>query len=104
MKRLSFLSLTIGASILAGILIYLVGGTPDGEAIFKREGCIGCHSFKGRGGGAGPELTGVTERRSDSWIKKHIKDPKIHDPESRMPPFEHLSGKEIAALVRYLKD
>ncbi len=76
---------------------------PDGAELFRKEGCINCHSFKGKGGSAGPELTAVTSRRSDSWIRQQIKDPKSHNPGTMMPSFERLSRKEVTALLRYLK-
>jgi cbb3-type cytochrome oxidase cytochrome c subunit len=84
-------------------LITLFYDIPDGTPIFRREGCINCHSFKGNGGAAGPELTAVTKRRSDSWIRQQIKDPKSHNNGSMMPSFDHLSRKEVTALIRYLK-
>lgn len=95
--------LTLGGGIALIALFLVIRDTPDGGEIFRREGCISCHSFKGQGAGAGPELTGVTSRRSDSWIRDQIKDPRLHDPDSRMPAFGHLSRREIRALIAYLK-
>lgn len=75
---------------------------PDGRRIFEREGCGGCHSFKGTGGGAGPDLTAVRQRRSRSWLVTHIENPQAHGPEARMPAFKHLNRRDIRAIVRYL--
>ena len=74
---------------------------PDGSVIFKREGCSGCHSFKGQGGSIGPDLTAVSQRRSSRWIERYIRDPKAYNPDSRMPSFKHLSKRQIRALSRY---
>lgn len=74
-----------------------------GEALFDEQGCRNCHSFKGRGGNLAPDLTAVGERRSASWIRQQIRDSTKNDPASRMPPYGHLSGTEIRALVAYLK-
>ncbi|MHB8880166.1 MAG: c-type cytochrome [Thermodesulfovibrionales bacterium] len=94
----------IAGLALAGLaVIVLFFDLPEGSEIFKREGCITCHSFKGSGGSAGPELTSVTSRRTDSWIRRQIRDPRSNDPSSAMPSFKHLSRKEITALIRYLK-
>lgn len=87
--------------------IFLIEGiqeSPDGETLFMREKCFDCHSFKGRGGAIGPELTGVTGRRSRDWIRDQIRHPERHNPDSRMPGYRHLSTKEMHALVSYLDD
>jgi cbb3-type cytochrome oxidase cytochrome c subunit len=78
-------------------------GSVDGAEVFKREGCITCHTFKGQGGVVGPDLTYVTKNRSDSWIKDQIRNSKANNPDSRMPEYKHLSGGEVNAIVRYLK-
>jgi mono/diheme cytochrome c family protein len=45
-----------------------------GEQLFTAKGCIGCHTV---GGGrlTGPDLQGVTERRSYDWIVAMITNP-----------------------------
>ncbi len=78
-------------------------GSIDGAEVFKREGCITCHTFKGQGGVVGPDLTYVTKNHSDGWIKDQIRNSKANNPDSRMPEYKHLSGGEVNAIVRYLK-
>jgi len=51
----------------------------------------------------GPDLTAVTNRRSDRWIRRQIKNPLDNDSNSRMPPFDDLSECEIRSMIRYLK-
>lgn len=93
-----------GSVILMCVIIFIfTQGSLDGEELFNKQGCIGCHSFKGKGGGICPDLTGVTGRRSDGWIRVQIKDPTKHNSNSRMPGFGHLSYREISAIIRYLK-
>ncbi|HQW06276.1 MAG: c-type cytochrome [Flavobacteriales bacterium] len=41
----------------------------DGEAVFKQN-CSACHMMGKRL--VGPDLTGVTEKRSDAWLRKFI--------------------------------
>lgn len=98
-------SLLIIAAAALGCLILLIvfSGLQDGGEIFRKEGCIGCHSFRGSGGSIGPDLTAVRQRRSASWIRAQIKDPKSHNPATLMPSYSHLSYLEITALIRYLR-
>lgn len=100
MKRPDIL-IIIGILLLASL--YFITDNVDGEAVFKREGCAGCHKFKGIGGSAGPDLTSVAETKSDRWIRNKIKKPGKNYPDTRMPDYEHLSRKEINALIKYLK-
>jgi cbb3-type cytochrome oxidase cytochrome c subunit len=96
--------IVILGAIVASALIFLVAQpSPDGEQIFRTEGCINCHSFKGKGGEMGPDLTSVTRRRSDRWIREQIRNSRKHNPGSRMPSFDHLSGRQIDTIIRYLK-
>jgi len=74
----------------------------SGVDLFRTAGCIDCHSFKGQGGGLGPDLTAVTARRSASWIARYIKNPRKIDPQARMPAFENLSYWQRQALTSYL--
>jgi nitrite reductase (NO-forming) len=45
-----------------------------GKSVFVNKGCGACHSI-GKGKMAGPDLAGVTERRSHDWLKRWLKDP-----------------------------
>ena len=94
----------LGSVVVICVIIFLfTQGSPDGAELFRNQGCVGCHSFKGKGGEACPDLTGVSRRRSDGWIRQQIRDSKKHYPNSRMPGFGHLSYREISAIIRYLK-
>lgn len=76
----------------------------QGRTIFLREGCGNCHSFKGQGGGIGPDLTSVTQKRSTLWIMTQIRNPLAHDVDSRMPEYKHLSLFERYAIIHFLKE
>jgi cytochrome c2 len=67
--------------ILAALLSSCAG---KGEELFTTKGCIRCHSFKGKGGNIGPDLTAVADRRSGRWIND-------------------LSEYEIRSIIAYLK-
>lgn len=73
-----------------------------GEELFKSLGCSACHMIGGIGGHIGPDLTKVGSRRDKEWIAEQIKDPKSHIPDSIMPVFSALPGKDIEDLSDYL--
>jgi mono/diheme cytochrome c family protein len=76
---------------------------PGGEALFREQKCFTCHRFKGQGGLAGPDLTDVMKRRGTFWIVRQIRNPKSHNPDSRMPSYEHLDLLDVSALIFFLK-
>ncbi|MBI4041506.1 MAG: cytochrome c [Deltaproteobacteria bacterium] len=45
-----------------------------GKKIFQAKGCNACHTI-GQGTLSGPDLKGVLERRSKSWLLSWLKDP-----------------------------
>ena len=75
----------------------------DGQKLFFREGCSQCHTFKGRGGRMGPDLSAVTNTRSDRWIENYILAPGKVNPQARMPSFQHLSLSKRKAIIAFLK-
>lgn len=84
-----------------------------GEKVFKDKGCVACHSI-GKGKIVGPDLSGVTKRREDEWIKKWIMYPDTMlytDPSAKellkvylVPmPNQGLTGEEADILIEYFK-
>jgi mono/diheme cytochrome c family protein len=84
-----------------------------GESLYQTVGCNGCHTV---GGGrlTGPDLLGVTERRSLDWFVAIVIDPDSmlrEDPAARelfaeyMTPMMNLgvSADEAASLYEYLR-
>lgn len=96
-----FLVWGIIVALAASYVIMTRFGERDGEDIFKQEGCTSCHVFRGTGFGA-VDLSDVTQRRSDAWIRVQIKNPRRHDPDSGMPNFGHLEDRELDALLEFL--
>jgi cytochrome c2 len=93
---------------LSGFFILLVPLLPgcisyNGEKLFQKEGCSTCHRFKGKGGNMGPDLTAITQLKSDSSIESYLKDPMQQNRHARMPSFDHLSGGKRKAIIAYLK-
>jgi cbb3-type cytochrome oxidase cytochrome c subunit len=96
--------LAAASALLLIFVLSFAQTVSQGKKIFMREECSNCHNFKGQGGELAPDLTAVGDRRSTLWIMAQIKDPRSHNPDSRMPEFKHLSIIERYAIARYLRD
>src|SRR5262249_9792403 len=58
------------------------GNPAHGAEIYKGKGrCTGCHSIKGEGGIAGPELSHIGARRSAAYLRESLLDPQAAVPE-----------------------
>ncbi len=85
-----------------------------GEEIFKTKGCSGCHTI-GKGRLTGPDLAGVTKRRSLEWIQNWILHPEVmleRDPIARellatylvRMPNQNLTREQAEAVIMYLRE
>lgn len=86
----------------------------EGQQIFTREGCLGCHKARGTGGVIGPDLTAQGEKKKheynfqnivgeqtiSNWLKEHFKDPEMVSPASQMLKMD-LPEEELDALVTF---
>jgi mono/diheme cytochrome c family protein len=78
-------------------------GVQKGKELFDTLGCAGCHKVNGQGGTAGPDLSNEAgQGRSRSWLTSQIRNPKVHDPQTIMPPNGSLSDEQVDNLVDYL--
>lgn len=80
---------------------------PPGVVVFESANCSNCHATAGSaktGRGMGPDLTKVGAKRDKEWIIAHVRDPKSHNPGSRMPASgpDKLSDKDAGVLGEYL--
>ena len=75
----------------------------NGEQLFHTEGCVTCHRFKGTGGSMGPDLTAITQIKSNSAIVSYLKNPEQYNQQARMPSFAHLSKSKRKAIALFLK-
>ena len=96
-----FFLFVLGAICAGFFLLQGCSMTYDGEKLFFREGCSNCHSYKGRGGRMGPDISAVTNIRSAGWIDSYLQDPKKINPLSRMPSFRHLSRSKRKAIIAF---
>jgi mono/diheme cytochrome c family protein len=119
---------SVGATIgrLLGVIVCVVvavAGAPavaraadatDAKKIFNQR-CTACHTF-GHGVKVGPDLKGVGQRRSHSWLSKFIRSSQsligAGDPtaralfsqfkQQRMPDWSELGDAQIAAIINWL--
>ena len=85
-----------------------------GKSLFPNKGCSICHSIGGGRSLAGPDLLGVTDRRSVDWLKRWLQAPAamydsdpvakrlVRDAKGAKMPNLHLSDADIDALINYL--
>lgn len=70
-----------------------------GAELFATKGCEFCHGKGGVGGGRGPDLQLVRQRKTAEEMMKQI-----HDGGKGMPPFgEQLTAPEIDDLIAFLR-
>jgi cytochrome c oxidase cbb3-type subunit 3 len=57
------------------------GNSAHGKALFKANGCGGCHVVNGEGSAYGPELTEIGAQRNAAFLRESILDPGASVPE-----------------------
>ncbi len=83
-----------------------------GEKLFSTKGCTACHAIGKKA--TGPDLAGVSKRRTAKWIEAQILHPDVmtkQDPISRdlfakfmlQMPKQGLTPDEAAAVVEFFK-
>jgi mono/diheme cytochrome c family protein len=87
-------------------------GAKRGEQLFKDKGCSACHAFGKKV--TGPDLAGVTHRRTAEWIENQILHPDVMvktDPISHelfakymlQMPKQGLTPDEAKAVIAYFR-
>jgi mono/diheme cytochrome c family protein len=96
------------------VLAKLPGGddVAAGKKIYVNTNCANCHklgeagSRPGGRGPRGPDLTsvGADSEHTKQWIADHIRNPKTHKPQSRMPAYgpDKITDADLAVLAEYL--
>lgn len=114
MKKSGILLLSI-LLILYSYISYGIDLPPEaekGEALFLQK-CSSCHTI-GKGRLLGPDLMGVTERRSSDWLEEFISDPQklidkkdpialklLEDYKIKMPP-SGLNREDVKLIISFL--
>jgi mono/diheme cytochrome c family protein len=83
----------------------------SGKKVYDSLDCSRCHSvggFAGGGGqkkGRGPDLSrvGANPTHTVEWLSDHVRNPRSHRPQSRMPGYEEkISREDLRSLAEYL--
>lgn len=79
----------------------------QGEKLFAELNCGACHRVSGseeppRGPEEGPDLAGIGLKRTESWLRSHILNPRPHKVDSPMPGFA-VTDDQLDAIVAYLE-
>lgn len=94
-------------AVLAAVMLFALAATAShataagGGDLFVFH-CAVCHSFRGQGGGMGPDLTAVANRLSGSDLIAVMDDPLTFRNQSRMPSFRHLPFSQKQAIADFL--
>jgi mono/diheme cytochrome c family protein len=87
------------------------GEVAAGRRVYDANNCARCHSIDSSGGGGGPNRgrkkdlsrVGAHPEHTAAWIGDHIRDPKAHNPGSRMPAYkDKINAEDLRALSEYL--
>lgn len=75
-----------------------------GKKVYDANGCTACHAIGETGGKSGPALTkvGADPKHTSEWLGKAVVNNKSVHPESTMPPYDQIKGKDLSNIVAYL--
>jgi quinol---cytochrome c reductase cytochrome c subunit, bacillus type len=75
-----------------------------GAEIVAVAGCLNCHTYGGKGGSVGPELTQEGKKnRGIQWQIDHLTNPSKVSPGSSMPPFAKLGEENLRKIAIFLE-
>ena len=73
----------------------------QGRAVFRDQGCYGCHIAERMGTPIGPDLSRIGAKRNQADLTGWLRDPSTHRPSAHMPKIQ-LTEVEVQALAAYL--
>ncbi|MCF8232196.1 MAG: cytochrome c [Bacteroidales bacterium] len=115
MKKLLCLNIVL---LIAGFVLTdkPAFGQDNGKALFKQNSCQGCHTIN-EGRMVGPDLAGISQKRSRSWLIDFIQSPQtmiqngdsiavsLYEEYNKvMMPENDLSPSQIDAILQYIKN
>ncbi|MBW2148643.1 MAG: cytochrome c [Deltaproteobacteria bacterium] len=75
-----------------------------GKRVFEKYNCNDCHTMLGFGGYYAWDLTKVSQRRSEAYIRRVMSHPeKVFSKSFRKMPQQHLSDEEIDKLLAFFR-
>jgi ubiquinol-cytochrome c reductase cytochrome b subunit len=82
-----------------------LGSAPDfaveGAMVYQANSCGGCHQVNGNGMKVGPELDGLSKRRTKTWVERHFLEPQVMSPNTIMPVYK-FSPHDMEQIIAYL--
>lgn len=89
----------IGFSIPATVTAADCNMAEAGKALAEKDRCAMCH----KQGGMAQPLAGITEGKTDEFLKQSIINPKeALGPKTRMPAYKY-SEEEVNSMIQYLR-
>lgn len=75
-----------------------------GKKVYAANNCANCHAIGGEGGTTGPDLSdvGSDPKHTSKWFQTKVTNPKATNPNTGMPPFPDIKGKDLTNLAAYL--
>ncbi|QIB64097.1 cytochrome c [Kineobactrum salinum] len=76
-----------------------------GKDVWHKYNCINCHTLFGEGAYYAPDLTKITQHRSEPYLQAYMRDPsRFYDEQThrRLMPKQDLSDEEITDLIAFL--
>ena len=73
----------------------------DGKMVWHKYDCVGCHSIFGNGTYFAPDVTKIAARKSHSYLKQFIMDPKGVNAQAVMPKLG-ISSLEADNMIAFL--
>jgi ubiquinol-cytochrome c reductase cytochrome b subunit len=73
----------------------------DGATLYELSHCSTCHQVNGVGGKIGPPLNGIAQRRTMTWLRDNLIDPKKNAPSTPMPAYP-FNQTDMQNMVNYL--
>jgi nitric oxide reductase subunit C len=74
-----------------------------GFGVWRSQGCAGCHSLYGEGGGYAPDLSQVYDQRGDQYLREFMVNPAAFHPDQRVMPRFGLTVSEADSLITFLR-
>lgn len=76
-----------------------------GKDVWHENNCINCHTLFGEGAYYAPDLTKITQHRSEAYLQAYMRDPaSFYDEQKhrRLMPRQDLADEEITDLIAFL--
>jgi cytochrome c553 len=73
-----------------------------GKKVYNASKCSNCHTVVASEKSKAPNLSAVGKSHDAAWLAAHVKNPKAHEPMSKMPAFDKLSDAELKAVGEFL--